>query len=117
MKITCSDKDVIFTCTLTNTEGVTFKWSQNGQPLNGKTETTLIIGLKQLKALDTFTCSAVNEVNEETSDIVKPTCNGTVCFEGLNCNSLCVSLCLFLSVSFSLSVFLLLFSGKKAINI
>ncbi|XP_029612803.1 T-cell surface antigen CD2 [Salmo trutta] len=75
VKITCSDKDVTLTCTLTNTEGVTFKWSQNGQPLNGETKTTLIIGLKQLKALDTFTCSAVNEVNEETSDIVKPTCN------------------------------------------
>ncbi|CDQ76523.1 unnamed protein product [Oncorhynchus mykiss] len=114
VKFTCSDKDVTFTCILTNTEGVTFEWSKNRQPLNGGKKKTLIIGLKQLKELDTFTCSAVNEVSTETSDIIKPTCKGTVCFEGLNCNSLCVSLCLFLSGFFSLSVFLLLFSGKES---
>ncbi|XP_071186074.1 hemicentin-2-like [Salvelinus alpinus] len=75
VKFTCSAKDVTFTCTLTNTEGVTFKWSQNGQPLNGETKTTFIIDLKQLKELDTFTCSAVNEVSMEKSDPIKPTCN------------------------------------------
>uniref|UniRef100_A0A4W5R0F2 Ig-like domain-containing protein n=1 Tax=Hucho hucho TaxID=62062 RepID=A0A4W5R0F2_9TELE len=75
VKFTCSDKDVIFTCTLTNTEGVTFKWSQNRKLLVGKTETTLTIGLKQLKEPDTFTCSAVNNVSTETSNPIKPTCN------------------------------------------
>ncbi|XP_029541386.2 T-cell surface antigen CD2-like [Oncorhynchus nerka] len=75
VQFTCSDKDVTFTCFLTNTEGVTFKWSKNRQPLNGKKNPTLIISLKQLKEPDTFTCSAVNEVNAETSDIIKPTCN------------------------------------------
>ncbi|XP_070968287.1 T-cell surface antigen CD2-like [Oncorhynchus clarkii lewisi] len=74
VKFTCSDKEVTFTCFLTNTVGVTFKWRKNGEPLNGGKKTTLIIGLKQLKELDTFTCSAVNEVGEETSDIIKPTC-------------------------------------------
>ncbi|XP_071018074.1 T-cell surface antigen CD2-like [Oncorhynchus clarkii lewisi] len=74
VKFTCSDKDVTFTCFLTNTEGVTFKWRKNGEPLNGGKKTTLIIGLKQLKEPDTFTCSAVNEVSAETSDIIKPTC-------------------------------------------
>uniref|UniRef100_A0A4W5QW80 Ig-like domain-containing protein n=1 Tax=Hucho hucho TaxID=62062 RepID=A0A4W5QW80_9TELE len=115
VKFTCSDKDVIFTCTLTNTEGVTFKWSQNRKLLVGKTETTLTIGLKQLKEPDTFTCSAVNNVSTETSNPIKPTCNGTVCFKGLNCNSLCVSLCLSLSLCFcpSLSIFLLVSERQK----
>ncbi|XP_031679968.1 T-cell surface antigen CD2-like [Oncorhynchus kisutch] len=75
VQFTCSDKDITFTCFLTNTEGVTFKWSKNRQPLNEKRNPTLIISLKQLKEPDTFTCSAVNEVNMETSDIIKPTCN------------------------------------------
>ncbi|XP_071186073.1 T-cell surface antigen CD2-like [Salvelinus alpinus] len=74
VKFTCSAKEVTFTCTLTNTEGVTFKWSQNGQPLNEETKTTFIIDLKKLKERDTFTCSAVNEVSTETSGIIKPTC-------------------------------------------
>uniref|UniRef100_A0A4W5PGF7 Ig-like domain-containing protein n=1 Tax=Hucho hucho TaxID=62062 RepID=A0A4W5PGF7_9TELE len=75
VQIKCSAKDVIFTCTLTNTEGVTFKWSQNGKLLSGETKPTLTIGLTQLKKPDTFTCSAVYKVSTETSDNFKPTCN------------------------------------------
>uniref|UniRef100_A0A4W5R0E7 Immunoglobulin subtype domain-containing protein n=1 Tax=Hucho hucho TaxID=62062 RepID=A0A4W5R0E7_9TELE len=51
VKFTCSDKDVIFTCALTNTEGVTFKW----KPV-------------------TFTCYAINKFSMETSDAIKPIC-------------------------------------------
>ncbi|KAM9396737.1 T-cell surface antigen CD2-like isoform 3-T3 [Salvelinus alpinus] len=74
VEITCSAKYVTFTCILTNTEGVTFKWSKNRQPINEKTK-ILTIGLIELKEPDAFTCSAVNEVSMETSDIIKPTCN------------------------------------------
>ncbi|XP_038835806.1 T-cell surface antigen CD2-like [Salvelinus namaycush] len=74
VEITCSAKYITFTCILTNTEGVTFKWSKNRQPINEKTK-ILTIGLIELKELDAFTCSAVNEVSTETSDIIKPTCN------------------------------------------
>uniref|UniRef100_A0A8C7FJM2 T-cell surface antigen CD2-like n=1 Tax=Oncorhynchus kisutch TaxID=8019 RepID=A0A8C7FJM2_ONCKI len=74
VKFTCSDKYVTFTCILTNTEGVTFKWRKNREPLNGEIKKTLIIGLKEQIEPDTITCSAVNEVSEETSDIIKPTC-------------------------------------------
>ncbi|XP_038854193.1 T-cell surface antigen CD2-like isoform X2 [Salvelinus namaycush] len=74
VKFTCSAKDVTFTCTLTNTEGVTFKWSKNELPLNGETKTTFIIDLKQLKERDNFTCSAFNEFSMEKSDTIKPTC-------------------------------------------
>ncbi|XP_055764388.1 T-cell surface antigen CD2-like isoform X2 [Salvelinus fontinalis] len=74
VEITCSAKYVTFTCILTNTEGVTFKWSKNKQPINEKTK-ILTIGLIELKEPDAFTCSAVNEVSMETSDIIKPTCN------------------------------------------
>ncbi|XP_014007572.2 T-cell surface antigen CD2 isoform X1 [Salmo salar] len=75
VKITCSNKDIIFTCTLTNIEGVTFQWNQNGNPIDKKTEPNLTIPLKPQKKPDTFTCSAVNKVSKETSDAIKPICN------------------------------------------
>nr|XP_046180301.1 T-cell surface antigen CD2-like [Oncorhynchus gorbuscha] len=78
VEFSCSKKDVTFTCILTNTEGVTFKWRKNGEPLNGEKKKNLIIGLKELKEPDTITCSAVNEVSEETSDIIKPTCKAVL---------------------------------------
>ncbi|CAB1327774.1 unnamed protein product [Coregonus sp. 'balchen'] len=74
VKFTCSAKDVTFTCTLANTEGVNLKWSRNTKTLDRETKTTLTIDRKTLKAPDTFTCSAANEVSEETSDVIKPTC-------------------------------------------
>lgn len=104
VKITCSNKDIIFTCTLTNIEGVTFQWNQNGNPIDKKTEPNLTIPLKPQKKPDTFTCSAVNKVSKETSDAIKPICNGTECFKGLNRNSLCESLFLF-PLFFSVSLF------------
>ncbi|XP_045061554.1 T-cell surface antigen CD2 isoform X2 [Coregonus clupeaformis] len=78
VKFTCSAKDVTFTCTLTNTEGVNFKWSRNTKTLDRETKTTLTIDRKTLKASDTFTCSAASEVNEETSDVIQPTCKAVL---------------------------------------
>ncbi|KAL1022163.1 hypothetical protein UPYG_G00022950 [Umbra pygmaea] len=72
--LACSPKEVTFTCNITDTDMKSFNWMKNGKLLDEKTETTLTILLKDLKESDTFTCSVANEVSNETSDSIKPTC-------------------------------------------
>lgn len=72
----CPQKSSLFTfnCTVTTNQTMTFKWRLNNNIVEGKTEQT--ISLDRLKGVESLTCSAVNNVSRETSDSIKPVCDG-----------------------------------------
>uniref|UniRef100_A0A8C6ULE3 Ig-like domain-containing protein n=1 Tax=Neogobius melanostomus TaxID=47308 RepID=A0A8C6ULE3_9GOBI len=70
----CDQKSVNFNCYTVKSQDLRYSWAMDEKVLTGETRSTLTIPLNKLKSKNSFTCGVVNQVSNEKSDAVSPTC-------------------------------------------